>query len=170
MILKIFKIKEDKMIKDFINHIDNAIKSNKLFDHDAISSKYMTTYNYFSELDGREVFDVFKNKYLPEFSISECWGVKNEKNDEVYKHNHLNVGYKKNQGTYEVSGLMYLTDSEDGTHFNDLKITEKAEKGKVVLFTSNEYHSVPKIKDNNRYVISFNGYNKYNYNSYRSVL
>lgn len=168
MIIKKFKINDDSLLKKLKDEIDIAIKQKKIYKQSYVISSGMTTFHYFIDDRGKEVFDIFKKKYLSEYSINECWGVRYKKGEKSLKHDHLrlNNGLRPD-GAGEISGVMYLNDSETGLYFDDLDIVEKAEKGKVIIFTSDTFHSVPEIKEDDRYVISFNGFKKIKYDRYR---
>lgn len=168
MIIKKFKVDDDNLIKRLKNKIDIAIKEKKVNQITNVRSLGMTIFHYFIDDGGKEVFDIFKKKYLSEYSICECWGIKYMKGEKSLKHNHSRSLNKfRSDGIGEVSGVIYLNDSKTGLYFDDLDIIEKAEKGKVVIFSVNTNHSVPKVEEDGRYVISFNGFKKIKYDRYR---
>ena len=96
-------------------------------------------------------------------NITYIWGNIYNKGDKAVEHHHTNTefGETLNYGQYITSGIIYLTDSEQGTVFTKLGITEKAEKGKVILFSPAELHEVPEIKEEERITIGFNAYPSY---------
>jgi len=167
MIIKIFKFDDEILIEQLKDKIEMAINQKKINGNTYVRSLGMTNFNYFTDDKGKEVFNIFKKKYLSEYSIYNCWGIKYKKGEYSLKHNHW-----KNQGMRagpiaDVSGVIYLNDSKTGLYFNDLNIVEKAEKGKVIIFSSDTSHSVPKVEENDRYILSFNAFKKFTYDRYR---
>jgi hypothetical protein len=83
------------------------------------------------------------------FTIKDAWGNVCKINDEVTKHNH--------RGTSAFCGVLYLTDTNHFTYFEDYDLKVKDEAGKFLLFDPYTYHSVPKITEEmERITIAFN--------------
>jgi hypothetical protein len=104
--------------------------------------------------DIKQFFNYLKpiwEKFYPDISkytIGDVWGNKLKKNDFVKIHSHK---------PYELSGIIYLSENGQGTHFPEIDLIVKEKKGKCVLFPSNLNHFVPKFEsDNFRYTIAFN--------------
>lgn len=80
--------------------------------------------------------------------LAEAWGNLLKKNEEVKAHSHKDS---------EICGILYLTDNGPGTHFPEMNMVISEKIGKIVLFSSELIHFVPKITKNiNRYTIAFN--------------
>ena len=168
MIIKKFIIDNDVLIEKLKNEIEKAINQKKINNDTYVKSSNMTSFHYFIDDEGKKLFDIFKENYLSEYSISECWGIKYKKGEEALKHDHSRkFNEVRSDGVCDVSGVIYLTNSKTGLYFDDLDIIEKAEKGKVIIFSNNTTHSVPKVEEDGRYVISFNGFKKIKYDRYR---
>jgi hypothetical protein len=145
----IVKIRKGVLQQDNVSYITN------------VKAK-MTSYKFFNEGNGKPEFDEIR-KLFPQYNIADIWGNIYNKGDKAIEHHHTNVkwGNQLAYGQYATSGIIYLTDSEQGTVFTKLGITEKAEKGKVILFSPKELHEVPEIKEEERITIGFNAYPSY---------
>lgn len=168
MIVEKFKIEDNNLIEELKKEVDKGVKNKNFQGSISVKSKNMTNYWYFIDDDGKDVFKKFSEKYLKKYSVAEAWGIKYEKGDEILKHNHKRSNNNKTIGYFDVSGVIHLNDSKTGTYFNDLDVMEKTEKGKVIIFNADTNHSVSKVEDMERYIISFNAYKKYKMNTYRS--
>ncbi len=117
----------------------------------------MTHYRFFNEGEGKEEFEKLKT-HFPKHKITDAWGNLYNKGDSAIEHNHADYDIVYNKGQYATSGIIYLTDSETGTVFTELDITEKAEKGKVLLFSTEQLHQVPVVEEEERITIGFNAH------------
>ena len=145
----ILKIRKGVLQQDNVSYVTN------------VKAK-MTSYKFFNEGRGKPEFEKLKTIF-PEYNITDIWGNIYNKGDKAIEHHHTNVNWGGSlaYGQYATSGIIYLTDSEQGTVFTKLGITEKAEKGKVLLFSPEELHEVPEIKEEERITIGFNAYHSY---------
>ena len=162
MEIKRFHIDDVELLDNLVAKIrEGVLQINNMSYRTNVKAK-MTSYKFFNEGNGKPEFDKIR-KMFPEYNITDIWGNIYNKGDKAVDHHHTNteVGETLNYGQYITSGIIYLTDSEQGTVFTKLGITEKAEKGKVILFSPAELHEVPEIKEEERITIGFNAYPSY---------
>ena len=162
MEIKRFRIDDMELLDSLIAKIRKGVTQidNESY-HTNVKAK-MTSYKFFNEGNGKPEFEKIREMF-PQYNITDIWGNIYNKGDKAIEHNHTNTefGETLNYGQYITSGIINLTDSEQGTVFTKLGITEKAEKGKVLLFSPTELHEVPEIKEEERITIGFNAYPSY---------
>jgi hypothetical protein len=134
--------------------IEEGVSSNTNHNYKTNVKGKMTAWNFFNEnkefisyLD--ESFFFFKTfKYEINIKLSSSWGTILSNEEEVIEHDHRRS---------EISGILYLTDIGPGTFFPEFNKFVKEKIGKIVFFSSQLKHSVPKFKtDKKRYTIAFN--------------
>jgi hypothetical protein len=145
-----YKIKDLKHISYLKNKIDSSSFENT--NKTNVKGK-MTNWKEFTN---NKVFINILNNATNNFNffnlnksfLAEAWGNLLKKNEEVKLHSHKDS---------EFCGIMYLTDNGPGTHFPEIDMVIKEEIGKIVFFSGELSHFVPKIKDKkDRYTIAFN--------------
>ena len=162
MEIKKFYIDDVELLDNLVAKIRKGVLQMDNVSYKTNVKAKMTSYKFFNEGNGKPEFDKIR-KMFPEYNITDIWGNIYNKGDKAMEHHHTNTefGETLNYGQYITSGIIYLTDSEQGTVFTKLGITEKAEKGKVILFSPAELHEVPEIKEEERITIGFNAYPSY---------
>ena len=160
MEIKSFFIEDDELLDSLIKNIRMGVLQKDNMDYLTNIKAKMTGYRFFNEGNGKEDFKKIKT-YLPKYNISDVWGNLYNKGDSALEHNHTNSEMLLCNGEFHTSGIIYLSDSETGTVFTELGITISAEKGKVILFSPNEFHEVPVVEEKERITIGFNAYESY---------
>tara|TARA_R100001086_G_scaffold249476_1_gene189328 strand:- start:2276 stop:2791 length:516 start_codon:yes stop_codon:yes gene_type:complete len=145
------QVDEDEIFQNLIQEIKNNVSD--------LSYKTNIRGNFtgFNHLNKNESFIKFINLIKPQikfihdhpFFISAAWGHSLKKGEEVLSHTHV--------GVTGFSGILYLSDSDSGTFFSDIKKNVIGKKGRFILFSPFLHHLVPKLeKDETRYAIAFN--------------
>ena len=157
--IKSFFIDDNELLDSLIKRIkEGVLQEDKMGYLTNVKGK-MTSYRFFNEGEGKEEFEKLKT-HFPKHKITDAWGNLYNKGDSAIEHNHADYDIVYNKGQYATSGIIYLTDSETGTVFTELDITEKAEKGKVLLFSTEQLHQVPVVEEEERITIGFNAHEK----------
>ena len=160
MAIKSFFINDNKLLDSLIKKIRLGVLQKDKMDYLTNVKGKMTSYMFFNEGRGKEEFGKLKT-YFPQYNITDVWGNIYNRGDCAVEHHHANYDVLYSHGYYAISGIIYLTDSETGTVFPELGITEKAERGKVLLFSPEELHEVPTVEEDERITIGFNAYDSY---------
>ena len=85
---------------------------------------------------------------LPQYDLHEAWGVRTSLFENTKKHDHKGM---------ELSGILYLNDSNQHTYFPELDLKIKPKKGKLVLFDPTlKHYSKPGLEQEFKYAIAFN--------------
>ena len=142
--------------KTILNNLINFVKNNKdeKFSYQTNVKAHFTGFKSLNNNIDFVNFITLINPYIHViwkggFIIKDAWGNVCRINDEVTKHNH--------RGTSAFCGVLYLTNTNHFTYFEDYDIKIKDEEGKFVLFDPHTYHSVPKITEEmERITIAFN--------------
>ena len=151
-----YYINDEKYIELLKKDICEGVNEKSNFSYKTNVKAKMTSYWYFINDKPKSLKKL--KLLLNNYNITESWGNLYSKGDYTLSHNHNNLDATSDN--YDISGVLYLTNSKTGTYFNDLNIEIKAEKGKVILFNPNLLHSVTRIQENERITLSFNGYKK----------
>jgi len=162
MAIKKFYIDDTQLLDSLIVKIKQGILQRDNVSYVTNVKEKMTSYKFFNEGNGKPEFEKLK-KVFPQYNITDIWGNVYNKGDKAEVHHHTNIDFGDELafGRYETSGIIYLTNSKHGTIFTELGITESAEKGKVLLFSSTELHEVPTVEEEERITIGFNAYLSY---------
>ena len=147
------QLKDLSFVEDFKNLIDLNIS--ELSYKTNVKGK-MTKWDTFVEnKDFRKIIlnsvDVIKHFSKNNVYCNNAWGNKLENNDdEVKPHHHIGPDII-------ISGILYLTEGGPGTYFNEFNKTVKEKIGKLVFFSPEAFHGVPKSNlTKTRYTLSFN--------------
>ena len=160
MAIKSFFIDDNELLDSLIEKIRAGVLQKDKMDYLTNVKAKMTSYRFFNEGRGKKDFNKIK-AYFPQYNITDIWGNIYNRGDCAVEHYHTNHDFLYSHGYYAISGIIYLTDSEIGTVFTKLGITEKAERGKVLLFSPEELHEVPTVEEDERITIGFNAYDSY---------
>lgn len=158
--IKSFFINNNELLDSLVKKIQLGVLQKDNMDYLTNVKAKMTGYRFFSEGKGKEEFEKIK-AYFPQYNITDVWGNIYNKGDSAIEHHHTNYDVLYSHGQFATSGIIYLSDSKTGTFFTKLGITEKAEKGKVLLFSPEELHEVPVVEEDERITIGFNAYDSY---------
>lgn len=96
-----------------------------------------------------ECFFIIRDyKKISNVLVDEAWGIKINKGDFTFDHNHPG----------KMSGVLYLNDSEQKLVFPELDIEVTPKKGTLILFNSYLRHRTNRINNSSdsKYAISFN--------------
>jgi len=156
--IKSIKIKDNKILNSLIEDIKIGVKEEDNFNFKSNVKAKMTNNRYFVNGKGKKNFEKIKC-FLKDYNIVEAWGIVYNKGDNTVLHNHLNSNIPS--GQFDISGVLYLSDGKTGTVFKDINKIEKAEKGKMILFSPHLLHYVPAVEDDERIILSFNGRKNY---------
>lgn len=153
-----YYIKDNEYIELLKNDIFEGVKKHDNLNYKSNVKAKMTSYYYFVSEKPKSLNKL--KSFLNNYNIAESWGNIYSKGDYTLPHKHDSYA-DWTSGKYDISGVLYLSDSKTGTYFDELNIEIKAEKGKIVIFNPKLVHSVPKIKEDERITLSFNGYKQY---------
>lgn len=156
--IKSFKIKDIKILNHLIDDIKKGILEEDNFSFKSNVKAKMTNTKYFVSGNGKKNFEKIKH-FLKDYNIIEAWGIIYNKGEGTVLHNHLNSDIPS--GQYDICGILYLSNGKTGTIFKDINKTEKAEKGKMILFPPHLLHYVPPVEDSERIILSFNAKKNY---------
>ena len=149
-----FELKFDVHAKYFIDKIEEGIKSSTKINYKTNVDGGMTTWNYFvNDLDFKIISQMITSFIdskikLPQYDLHEAWGVRTSLFENTKKHDHKGM---------ELSGILYLNDSNQHTYFPELDLKIKPKKGKLVLFDPTlKHYSKPGLEQEFKYAIAFN--------------
>ena len=130
-----FELKFDVHAKYFIDKIEEGIKSSTNLNYKTNVDGGMTTWNYFvNDLDFKIISQMITSFIdskikLPQYVLHEAWGVRTSLFENTKKHDHKGM---------ELSGILYLNDSNQHTYFPELDLKIKPEPG-LAIFWNNLY-------------------------------
>jgi len=153
-----YYIKDNEYIELLKNDIFEGVHRQDNLNYKSNVKAKMTSSYYFVSEKSKNLNKL--KSLINNYNIAECWGNIYSKGDYTLPHKHDSYP-DWTSGKYDISGVLYLSDSKTGTYFNDLDILITAEKGKVVIFNPNFVHSVPTVEEDERITLSFNGYKQY---------
>ena len=140
--------------KYFIDKIEEGIQHSSNLNYQTNVVGGMTAWNYFSKdtelllllkmctnyVDTK--IDLVKNK------LNEAWGIRTGFNEYTKRHSH--------DGSV-ISGILYLSDSNQKTYFPEIEEEIKPTSGKVVLFSSIlDHYTKPSLEAKPKYALPFN--------------
>ena len=121
MEIKRFRIDDMELLDSLIAKIRKGVTQidNESY-HTNVKAK-MTSYKFFNEGNGKPEFEKIR-KMFPQYNITDIWGNIYNKGDKAIEHHHTNVNWGGSlaYGQYAISGIIYLTDSKQGTVFTKL--------------------------------------------------
>ena len=146
------KINNEKIINNLIDFIKNN-EDKELYNATNVKGAFTgfksaianKDFHFFLEL----IQPAIKVIYQDNFIVSNAWGNILKKNGVVLEHDH--------KGVTAFCGIIYLSNSGNGTYFKEHDFTIEEEVGKFVLFHPYLRHSVKKIEnDVERITFAFN--------------
>ena len=140
---------------DFIEIIDDVLKNNNEWNYKS-NVKGKRTENIFLENPSFKAIMTASKDYLsaftgllnPEYTLSDAYGIRLDRGDWTANHRH---------GQANVSGILYLTSSNQKLFFPELKLHVKPEPGRILFWDSLLRHeSKPNLEDKPKHAIVFN--------------
>ena len=154
MAFQIIKINDMKMLNNIIKDIKKAKKSEEVTHVKAATTDWTFLFK-------KNSIKKFLNKYLKDYHIYEIWGNMYKKGDYAVNHNHIPLF--PDARYFNVSGVLFLTDTKTPLNFTDFLKKYVGKKGDLLLFKPDTMHSVDSVLDNERITLSFNGRRKEDY-------
>jgi hypothetical protein len=150
-----YQLKNLSFVEDFKKKINQEVNSHDNNNFKTNVKGKMTRWDFFNKdknfhLCLEESCSFLKIINSVDMKIESSWGNILSDNDEVLEHDHV-------ARTIALSGILYLTEDGPGTYFKLLNKSIDEKIGKIVFFSSELRHSVPKIKiEKDRYTVAFN--------------
>ncbi len=138
-----YYIEDDEYIELLKNDIFEGVNKQDNLNYKSNVKAKMTSYYYFVSEKPKSLNKL--KSFLNNYNITESWGNIYSKGDYTLPHKHDSYA-DWTSGKYDISGVLYLSDSKTGTYFDELNIEIKAEKGKVVYLIQNWYIRCQKLK------------------------
>jgi len=143
--------------KNFIDIIDKSLAKDNRWNYNSNVKGKRTTNIFLEDPNFKSILFTSKN-YLsaftdilnPEHVLCDAYGIRLDHGDWTANHRH---------GQADVSGILYLSSSNQKLFFPSLKIHIKPEPGRILFWDSLLRHEAkPNLEDNPKHAIVFNLY------------